>query len=85
MTISVAGEEIGGGMVDGITFKAAQTGGPSGGCLPEQHLDMPVDYDTLNDAGSIMGSGGMIVMPALKFLSLRVSFKAELTFPPWAT
>ena len=55
-------EDIGGGVPDGRRFKAVQTGGPSGGCLPEQHLDMPVDYDTLNDAGSIMGSGGMIVM-----------------------
>ena len=49
-------------MPDGRTFKAVQTGGPSGGCLPEQHLDMPVDYDTLRRLGSIMGSGGMIVM-----------------------
>ncbi|MCA9150138.1 MAG: NADH-quinone oxidoreductase subunit NuoF [Planctomycetales bacterium] len=55
-------EEIGGGIPDGRTFKAVQTGGPSGGCLPEEHLDMPVDYDTLRTAGSIMGSGGMIVM-----------------------
>ncbi len=55
-------EEIGGGIPDGRRFKAVQTGGPSGGCLPEQHLDMPVEYDTLRSAGSIMGSGGMIVM-----------------------
>ena len=55
-------ETIGGGIPDGRQFKAVQTGGPSGGCLPEQHLDMPVDYDTLRKAGSIMGSGGMIVM-----------------------
>jgi bidirectional [NiFe] hydrogenase diaphorase subunit len=55
-------EEMGGGIPDGRTFKAVQTGGPSGGCLPEQHLDMPVEYDTLRAAGSIMGSGGMIVM-----------------------
>ncbi|MCA9239682.1 MAG: SLBB domain-containing protein, partial [Planctomycetales bacterium] len=55
-------EEIGGGIPDGRKFKAVQTGGPSGGCLPEEHLDMPVDYDTLKSAGSIMGSGGMIVM-----------------------
>ena len=54
--------EIGGGIPDGREFKAVQTGGPSGGCLPEEHLDMPVDYDTLRSAGSIMGSGGMIVM-----------------------
>ncbi|QEF97467.1 NADP-reducing hydrogenase subunit HndC [Stieleria maiorica] len=54
--------EIGGGIPDGRRFKAVQTGGPSGGCLPEQFLDMPVEYDTLRSAGSIMGSGGMIVM-----------------------
>jgi len=55
-------EDIGGGIPQGRKFKAVQTGGPSGGCLPEVHLDMPVDYDTLKSAGSIMGSGGMIVM-----------------------
>jgi bidirectional [NiFe] hydrogenase diaphorase subunit len=54
--------EIGGGIPDGKQFKAVQTGGPSGGCIPEQHLDLPVDYDSLARAGSIMGSGGMIVM-----------------------
>jgi bidirectional [NiFe] hydrogenase diaphorase subunit len=53
---------IGGGVPEGSQFKAVQTGGPSGGCLPEQFLDLPVDYDTLRQAGSIMGSGGMIVM-----------------------
>jgi bidirectional [NiFe] hydrogenase diaphorase subunit len=55
-------DSIGGGVPEGRKFKAVQTGGPSGGCLPEQHLDMPVEYDTLRAAGSIMGSGGMIVM-----------------------
>jgi bidirectional [NiFe] hydrogenase diaphorase subunit len=54
--------EIGGGMAENRQFKAVQTGGPSGGCLPEQFLDMPVDYENLARAGSIMGSGGMIVM-----------------------
>ncbi|MFY9676167.1 MAG: NuoF family protein [Terriglobales bacterium] len=54
--------EIGGGMAEGRHFKAVQTGGPSGGCLPEKFLDMPVDYENLARAGSIMGSGGMIVM-----------------------
>ncbi len=54
--------EIGGGIPDGKAFKAVQTGGPSGGCIPEQHLDMPVDYESLARIGSIMGSGGMIVM-----------------------
>lgn len=54
--------EIGGGIPDGKAFKAVQTGGPSGGCLPESLLDMPVDFDSLALAGSIMGSGGMVVM-----------------------
>jgi len=54
--------EVGGGIPDGKKFKAVQTGGPSGGCVPEQFLDMPVDYDSLMKVGSIMGSGGMIIM-----------------------
>ncbi len=54
--------EIGGGIKDGKKFKAVQTGGPSGGCLTERHLDTPIDYDNLIAAGSMRGSGGMIVM-----------------------
>jgi NADH:ubiquinone oxidoreductase subunit F (NADH-binding)/ferredoxin len=54
--------EIGGGIKDNKKFKAVQTGGPSGGCLTEKHLDTPIDYDNLVAAGSMMGSGGMIVM-----------------------
>lgn len=54
--------EIGGGIKDGKKFKAVQTGGPSGGCLTEHHLDTPIDYDNLTEAGSMMGSGGMIVL-----------------------
>jgi bidirectional [NiFe] hydrogenase diaphorase subunit len=54
--------DFGGGIPDGKKFKAVQTGGPSGGCIPEQFLDMPVDYDSLAKVGSIMGSGGMIIM-----------------------
>jgi len=54
--------EIGGGIKDGKKFKAVQTGGPSGGCLTAKHLDTPIDYDTLIACGSMMGSGGMIVM-----------------------
>ncbi len=54
--------EIGGGIQDGKKFKAAQTGGPSGGCLTEKHLDLPIDFDNLIAAGSMMGSGGLIVM-----------------------
>jgi NADH:ubiquinone oxidoreductase subunit F (NADH-binding)/NADH:ubiquinone oxidoreductase subunit E/NAD-dependent dihydropyrimidine dehydrogenase PreA subunit len=55
-------EDIGGGVPEGRTFKAVQTGGPSGGCIPAAMLDMPVDFDSLSKAGSMMGSGGMIVM-----------------------
>ncbi len=55
-------EEIGGGVPNGKRFKAAQTGGPSGGCLPESMLDTPIDYESLTAAGSMMGSGGMIIM-----------------------
>lgn len=54
--------EIGGGIPNGKTFKAAQTGGPSGGCIPASHLDVPIDYDSLIQLGSMMGSGGLIVM-----------------------
>jgi NADH-quinone oxidoreductase subunit F len=54
--------DIGGGIPDGKPFKAVQTGGPSGGCLPAEKLDMPVDFDQLKEVGSMMGSGGMIVM-----------------------
>ena len=55
-------EEIGGGIPNGKKFKAAQTGGPSGGCIPAEHLDIPIDYDNLIAIGSMMGSGGLIVM-----------------------
>jgi len=54
--------DIGGGIPEGGRFKAVQTGGPSGGCIPEEHLDISVDYESLREIGSIMGSGGMIVM-----------------------
>ncbi len=54
--------DIGGGIPNGKKFKAVQTGGPSGGCLPVTHLNLPVDYETLANAGSIVGSGGMVVM-----------------------
>lgn len=55
-------EEIGGGVPKGKKFKAAQTGGPSGGCIPEKYYDIPIDYETLKSIGCMMGSGGMIVM-----------------------
>ncbi len=54
--------DIGGGIPDGKKFKAVQTGGPSGGCIPNKLLDLPIDYEKLTEAGSMMGSGGMIVM-----------------------
>ncbi len=54
--------DIGGGTPEGTEFKAAQTGGPSGGCIPKEHLDLPVDYESLATVGSMMGSGGLIVM-----------------------
>ncbi|MCH5300773.1 MAG: NADH-quinone oxidoreductase subunit NuoF [Ruminococcus sp.] len=55
-------EEIGGGIPNGKKFKAAQTGGPSGGCIPAEHIDTPIDYDSLLALGSMMGSGGMIIL-----------------------
>ena len=55
-------EEVGGGIPNGKKFKAAQTGGPSGGCIPAQFFDVPMDYEHLAEIGSIMGSGGLIVM-----------------------
>jgi NADH-quinone oxidoreductase subunit F/NADP-reducing hydrogenase subunit HndC len=54
--------DIGGGILDNKKFKAVQTGGPSGGCIPEKHLDLPVDFDSLSKIGSIMGSGGMVIL-----------------------
>jgi NAD-dependent dihydropyrimidine dehydrogenase PreA subunit len=54
--------DIGGGILDNKKFKAIQTGGPSGGCIPEPYLDLSVDFDSLRKVGSIMGSGGMVVM-----------------------
>ncbi|MEW6417950.1 MAG: NADH-quinone oxidoreductase subunit NuoF [Nitrospirota bacterium] len=54
--------DIGGGIIQDKKFKAVQTGGPSGGCIPEQYLDLPVDFDSLSKVGSIVGSGGMVVM-----------------------
>ena len=54
--------DIGGGIPGGKEFKAAQIGGPSGGCIPKQHLNVPLDYESLAELGAIMGSGGLIVM-----------------------
>ena len=55
-------EDIGGGIPEGKKFKAAQTGGPSGGCIPQEHYDVPIDYENLKKIGSMMGAGGLIVM-----------------------
>jgi len=54
--------ELGGGILNGKEFKAVQIGGPSGGCLTKEHLDLPIDYESLTAAGAIMGSGGLVVM-----------------------
>lgn len=62
MTLREIIYDIGGGIHGGKAFKAVQTGGPSGGCLPAEFLDMPVDFDSLNSAGAMMGSGGMVVL-----------------------
>jgi len=62
MTLREIVYDIGGGIPSGKRFKAVQTGGPSGGCIPSSLLDLPIDYESLTEAGSIMGSGGMIVM-----------------------
>ena len=71
--------EIGGGIKDGKKFKAVQTGGPSGGCLMEKHLDTPIDYDNLIMAGSMMGSGGMIVMDEDDCMVAVAKFYLEFT------
>ena len=54
--------DVGGGIPEGGTFKAAQMGGPSGGCVPAQYLDLPIDYESVKEVGAIMGSGGLVVM-----------------------
>jgi NADH:ubiquinone oxidoreductase subunit F (NADH-binding)/(2Fe-2S) ferredoxin/ferredoxin len=71
--------EIGGGIKDGKRFKAVQTGGPSGGCLTEEHLDTPIDYEHLTAAGSMMGSGGMIVMDEDDCMVSVAKFYLEFT------
>jgi NADP-reducing hydrogenase subunit HndC len=71
--------EIGGGIKDGKKFKAVQTGGPSGGCLTEKHLDTPIDYDNLIAVGSMMGSGGMIVMDEDDCMVSVAKFYLEFT------
>lgn len=71
--------DIGGGIPNGREFKAAQTGGPSGGCIPAQHLDIPVDYDTLLSIGSMMGSGGLIVMDNTKCMVDIAKFYLDFT------
>lgn len=71
--------EIGGGIKDGKKFKAVQTGGPSGGCLTESFLDTPIDYDNLLAAGSMMGSGGMIVMDETSCMPAVARFYLDFT------
>ena len=72
-------EEIGGGVPGGHTFKAAQTGGPSGGCIPAEHFDIPIDYDNLISIGSMMGSGGLIVMDETDCMVDIAKFFLEFT------
>ena len=72
-------EEIGGGVPNGKKFKAAQTGGPSGGCIPAEHLDIPIDYDNLLSIGSMMGSGGLIVMDEATCMVDIAKFFLEFT------
>lgn len=71
--------EIGGGIKNGKKFKSVQTGGPSGGCLTEKHLDTPIDYDNLIAAGSMMGSGGMVVMDETSCMVSIAKFYLEFT------
>ena len=71
--------DIGGGIPNGREFKAAQTGGPSGGCIPKEHLDVPIDYDSLKAIGSMMGSGGLIVMDESKCMVDIAKFYLDFT------
>ena len=71
--------DIGGGIPNGREFKAAQTGGPSGGCIPKEHLDTPIDYESLKQIGSMMGSGGLIVMDDTKCMVCLAKFYLEFT------
>ena len=71
--------DIGGGIPGGHEFKAAQTGGPSGGCIPEQYLDTPIDYESLKQIGSMMGSGGLIVMDDTKCMVNLAKFYLGFT------
>ena len=71
--------DIGGGIPNGREFKAAQTGGPSGGCIPKEHLDTPIDYESLKEIGSMMGSGGLIVMDDTKCMVSLAKFYLDFT------
>lgn len=71
--------DIGGGIPNGRKFKAAQTGGPSGGCIPEENLDTPIDYESLSKIGSMMGSGGLIVMDDSKCMVNLAKFYLGFT------
>jgi len=71
--------DIGGGIPNGREFKAAQTGGPSGGCIPKENLDVPIDYESLKQIGSMMGSGGLIVMDDTKCMVSLAKFYLQFT------
>ena len=78
-TLRVIVFDIGGGIPNGRKFKAAQTGGPSGGCIPEENLDTPIDYESLSKIGSMMGSGGLIVMDDSKCMVNLAKFYLGFT------
>lgn len=70
---------IGGGIANGKLFKAVQTGGPSGGCIPQEHMDLPIDYESLSSVGSMMGSGGMVVLDETDCMVNMTRFFLEFT------
>jgi NADH-quinone oxidoreductase subunit F len=71
--------KIGGGIAQGRLFKAVQTGGPSGGCIPQEHMDLPIDYESLSSVGSMMGSGGMVVLDETDCMVNMARFFLEFT------
>jgi NADH:ubiquinone oxidoreductase subunit F (NADH-binding) len=78
-TLRTVVDDIGGGVIGGKKFKGVQTGGPSGGCLPESFLDTPIDFDSLLEAGAMMGSGGMIIMDEENCMADAARFFLDFT------
>jgi NADH-quinone oxidoreductase subunit F len=79
MSLRKAIFEVGGGGIEGKKIKAAQLGGPSGGCIPERMFDIPIDYDSINETGAIMGSGGMVIMDETSCMVDIAKFFLEFT------